>query len=577
MASERDIARAYSDFKVFLFLLWKHLGLPAPTPAQYEMADWLQNGPRDRGILAFRGVGKSWITSAYVIWRLWNDVELKVLVISASKDRADAFSIFSKRVLSEVAWLKHLAPDPRAGDRDSNFTWDVRGCAAAHAPSVKSVGITGQITGSRAGLIVCDDVEVLNNSETSTQRAKMLPRIAELGGAVITPVTGETVFLGTPQVEDSMYNHLHELEEPANVKFRVWPAQYPKNWKVTCPNLSPTWAARLESGEVQAGDPTDPLRFDDQELALRRIKYGAAGYALQFMLDTTLADEDRNPLKTRDFMVMDVGHKIGPDTITWSGDREYRMEHLPNMGLSNDSWQKPMFVDKQFSPWSGKVMYIDPSGRGKDQTGYCIVFSLHGNLFVKKWGGLKGGYDNETLAELCTMAIDAKVNSVIVEDNFGDGMYTQLLRPILSRLCAERWPQGEHNIGCEEEHVSGQKERRIIDSVEPVLVGHRVVIDTAVVKAALRDKSAIGDPNAGLKTGPYQLTRITFDRGSLKHDDIIEALGGAVRHFTQGMAQNAGLAAKEREIERNEKSLREFVEGIENKEPPAAGWHETVF
>ena len=66
------------DFKLFLQALWSQLDLPSPTRAQYAIADYLQNGPKRLQIQAFRGVGKSWITGAFVLWTLFNDPERKI-------------------------------------------------------------------------------------------------------------------------------------------------------------------------------------------------------------------------------------------------------------------------------------------------------------------------------------------------------------------------------------------------------------------------------------------------------------------------------------------------------------------
>jgi len=142
---------AKQDFRIFLLAIWVHLGLPAPTPIQYDIARFIQLGPKRMIVMAFRGVGKSWITSAFVCWLLLNNPQLKILVVSASKERSDAFSIFTKRLINEVPMLQHL----RAGEdqRDSNIAFDVGPATAAHAPSVKSIGITGQLTGSRADVI----------------------------------------------------------------------------------------------------------------------------------------------------------------------------------------------------------------------------------------------------------------------------------------------------------------------------------------------------------------------------------------------------------------------------------------
>ena len=81
-----------SDFRKFLFVIWKHLNLPDPTVVQYDIARKLQHGEKRMIIQAFRGVGKSWITSAYVVWLLYMNPQLNILVVSASKSRSDDFT-----------------------------------------------------------------------------------------------------------------------------------------------------------------------------------------------------------------------------------------------------------------------------------------------------------------------------------------------------------------------------------------------------------------------------------------------------------------------------------------------------
>jgi hypothetical protein len=210
---------ALKDFRVFMFMVWKHLGLPEPTESQYDIAHYLQHGPRRGVIEAFRGVGKSWITSAFVCWLLLRNPQLKILVVSASKERADAFSIFVKRLISEIPMLQHLAP--QAGQRDSVIAFDVGPATPDHSPSVKSVGITGQITGSRADVLIADDVEVPNNSSTQMMRDKLSEAVKEFD-AILKP-GGRIIYLGTPQTEMSLYNQLPER----GYEIRIWPALYP--------------------------------------------------------------------------------------------------------------------------------------------------------------------------------------------------------------------------------------------------------------------------------------------------------------------------------------------------------------
>lgn len=163
--------RVKEDFRVFLWVIWNHLGLPEPTQLQYDIALYLQHGPKRAIIEAFRGVGKSFVTSAFVLWLLLRHPQLKIMIISASKERADSFSIFTRRLIEEVPLLHHLRP--KTGQRDSVISFDVGPATADQAPSVKSVGITGQLTGSRADIIIADDVEIPSNSATQIQREKL--------------------------------------------------------------------------------------------------------------------------------------------------------------------------------------------------------------------------------------------------------------------------------------------------------------------------------------------------------------------------------------------------------------------
>jgi tRNA(Met) C34 N-acetyltransferase TmcA len=99
------------DFRNFLFVVWEHLGLPEPTPVQYDIAQYLQDHDEKRIVIeAFRGVGKSYITSAYACHQLLLDPEVKILVVSASKIRADDFSTFTMRLITEMPLLQHLMP-----------------------------------------------------------------------------------------------------------------------------------------------------------------------------------------------------------------------------------------------------------------------------------------------------------------------------------------------------------------------------------------------------------------------------------------------------------------------------------
>ena len=523
------------DFRNFLFLTWKHLNLPEPTPVQYDMAKYMQDSPRRCVIQAFRGVGKSWICSAFVCWKLLNDPDLKFLVVSASKNRADDFSTFTKRLINEMEILTHLTP--KENQRGSNVSFDVALAKPSHAPSVKSVGITGQLTGSRADFIISDDCESLNNSLTQSMRDKLSESIKEFE-AVLSP-NGKIMFLGTPQSEMSIYNELGVR----GYDTKIWTARRPEQSKLH--KYQNKLADFVISNTERSGDPVDPERFTDIDLKEREASYGRSGFALQFMLDTTLSDKERYPLKLSDFIVMDINPNIAPVSLAWAGSQEYACEDLPSVGFNGDKFYKPMFKSEQFADYKGSVMAIDPSGRGKDELGVAIVKQLGGNLYVLVCTGKSGGYSNDNLEWIAREARNHNVNHIIIESNFGDGMFTQLLKPVVNRF---------YPVNIEEVNHSKQKELRIIDTLEPLLNQHRLVISPQLI----RQDFDTTDANYQLF---HQITRITKDRGSLRNDDRLDVLSIACAYWVEQMAVDTDRQEKDHREELLNKELENFIEG----------------
>lgn len=543
------------DFKTFLFLVWTFLNLPEPTRSQYVMAEWLQTGPEKLVIEAFRGIGKSWVTAAYVCWLLYRDPQLKIMVVSASKTRADDFSTFTLRLIHELPFLQHLIP--KDGQRSSKISFDVGPSRADQSPSVKSVGITGQLTGSRADIIIADDIEVTNNSATQGMREKLKELTKEFS-AILKPLpTSRIIYLGTPQTEQSIYNSLPER----GYEIRIIPARYPTAAQRARygTRLAAYLQADLDGDERLSGRPVCS-RFTDDTLIEKMAEYGQAGFALQFMLDTSLADADRYPLKLSDMIVMDLDPKNAPVELAWANDPALVVQDVPLVGFDGDKAYRPMMISKDaWMPYTGSVMAIDPSGRGGDETGYAIVNILNGRLFLMDAGGFTGGYEDATLEALAYKAKEYSVNEVIVEPNFGDGMFLKIISPILNRIhpCKlTETPRAAH-----------QKERRIVDTIEPVLQGHRLVVDRRLMERDYKSTERLPPEMQNRYRLFFQLTRITRDRGSILKDDRLDALAWAIAYWTQAMARDVEKAAEQVRAEALEAELRKFLEHVVGKGP----------
>ena len=532
-----------SDFRYFLVLVWRHLTLPDPTPIQLDIASYMQHGSKRRIVEAFRGVGKSWMAAAYVLWLLRADPQKKIMVVSASKTRADDFTMFCIRLIREMPMLQCLEPD-RDEQRSAVNRFDVRPSIPDQSPSVKAVGIFGQLTGSRADLILADDVETPTTSWSVGMREKLLSAVGEFN-AILKP-GGEIMFLGTPQTEESIYNKLGQRA----YQVRIWPARYPKSFAKYGDALAPVIA---ELCQEQPGQPTDPGRFSEMDLLERETSYGRSAFALQFQLDTTLSDQERFPLKLADLMVLEVSDHA-PEKLVWSSGAEYRISDLPVVGFNGDYYHRPAYIHGDWLPFQGCVMFIDPSGRGLDETAYAVVAHLNGNLYLLESGAYREGYTEPVLQGLAAAAKRQKVNLILLEDQFGQGMLESLLKPYL---------QTQHPCTIETVRSNVQKERRIIAALEPVLNQHRLVVSRSVVEkdARSRDEEAVEKRLAYQLF--HQLTHLTVDRGCLAHDDRLDALAGAVQYWNESLAIDEDLAIKERRAELWDLELQAYMGDLE--------------
>jgi hypothetical protein len=582
---------AFESFPVFLAQVWHHLGLPEPTEAQYEIAHRLQHGadsvelelmteaealailnaPREDIIRAFRGIGKSYITAAFVLWRLMrNPRDEKVLVVSATSSKATEFVDQVKALIETMPLLSFL----RGGKRDQAWRFDVAGASNSQSHSVKAVGIFGQTTGSRATCIVADDIEIKDNSRTPEARQRLVDATRDFDAIAKTEHgKGDQFFLGTPQTEESIYNT--KVRDQGFSCYTI-PARWPtpekrKGYEIKREDgtkidiLAEYLKAKSARGVLRPGQITD-ARFGDEELAKQEAK-GKSFFALQYQLDTSLSDAERYPLKLSDLVVMPIGPHKAPIVVQWGRDKDRRnaRDDLPNLGFTGDQWWGPLFIDPEWRPYAGRVLYCDPAGRGGDELAWAIVYELNGTLYLPRVHGIAGDPE-KAMQQMAEEAKAHQVNVIEIEPNFGQGMFSAAFQPILQKV----WP-GDKKLerlvraegggftrqvlgqagGCtilESEWAKGQKEARILDTLEPVVTTHRLVVSEEVAQD---------------ETLCYQWTRLTRERNSLSHDDRIDAVAGAVAHFMRSMEGDQLQAAAEQLAHEKDAQVEEFLQLVD--------------
>jgi len=533
-----------ADFKLFLQALWGQLDLPSPTRAQYAIADYLQNGPKRLQIQAFRGVGKSWITGAFVLWTLFNDAEKKIMIISASKERADNMSIFLQKLIIETPWLTHLRP--KSDDaRWSRISFDVN-CSPHQAPSVKSVGITGQLTGSRADLMILDDIEVPGNSMTELMREKLLQLCTE-AESILTPKDDSRImFLGTPQTVFTVYRKLAER----NYRPFVWPARYPRKASNYEGLLAPQLQEDIDRG-VEPWDVTDD-RFDHEDLIEREAAMGRSNFLLQFMLDTSLSDAEKFPLKMADLIVTSVNPTKCPESIVWCSDPQNVIKDAPTVGLPGDYFYSPMQLQGEWLPYAETICSVDPSGRGSDETTAAYISQRNGFLYLHEMRAYKDGYSDNTLLDILKGCRKYKASTLLIESNFGDGIVGELFKKHIQNLTM--------NIGIEETRANVRKEDRIIDALEPILNQHRLVVDRSVIDWDYKSNPDEAPERRLLYMLFYQMSRMCREKGAVRHDDRIDCLAQGVKYFTDAFGISAQEEIKARKREEWNQMLEAFLE-----------------
>ena len=528
------------DFKLFLQALWGQLDLPSPTRAQYAIADYLQHGPKRLQIQAFRGVGKSWITGAFVLWTLFKDKERKIMIISASKERADNMSIFLQKLIIETPWLSHLRP--KADDsRWSRVSFDVN-CSPHQAPSVKSVGITGQLTGSRADLMILDDIEVPGNSLTEFMREKLLQLCTEAESILTPKQDSRIMYLGTPQTVFTVYRKLAER----SYKPFVWPARYPRSITKYEGLLAPQLEEDIDKGS-EPWDVTDE-RFSNDDLIDREASMGRSNFMLQFMLDTSLSDAEKFPLKCADLIVTSVNPTTAPEAVVWCSDPQNVIKDLPIVGLPGDYFYSPMQLQGIWEPYTETICSIDPSGRGADETAATYISQRNGFLYLHEMRAYRDGYTDKTLLDILKGCKKYGVTKLLIETNFGDGMISELFRKHLQ--------QTKQSIDIEEVRANVRKEDRIIDSLEPVLNQHRLIINRSVIEWDFNSNKEAAPEERLLYMLFYQMSRMCREKGAVRHDDRLDCLSQGVKYFTDALA----ISAQQSMIDRKREDWRDMEE-----------------
>jgi len=195
---------------------------------------------------------------------------------------------------------------------------------------------------------------------------------------------------------------------------------------------------------------------------------------------------------------------------------------------------------------------VDPSGRGKDETVAIILSQINGFLFIRDIFATQDGYSDNTLREILTRAKRYKATTCLIESNFGDGAIMELMKKHAVEM--------KVGLSFEEVRATTRKEDRIIDTLEPVLNQHRLIIDQRLIDWDSRSNGDMAPEERLPRMLMYQLTRMCREKGAVKHDDRVDALALGIKYFQDVLATSAKEAAIEQKRQTWNRMLTAFIE-----------------
>jgi len=505
-------------------------GNPNMNRIQADICLWLFGGPKYRMVEAQRGQAKTTLTAIYAVFRLIHNPSTRVLIFSAGGKMSKEIASFVIQIIKGLDFLWMLVPDENAGDRASVEAFDVHWFLKGvdKSPSVKCLGVDTNAQGSRADVLIADDIESMKNSRTVGSR-EVLEELTKEFESICAE--GDIIYLGTPQSAESIYNNL-----PARgYEIRIWPGRYPTEKEIETYGamLAPLIRRDIEkdpslqTGGGMNGDlgkPTCPEMFPEETLIEKEISMGKAKFQLQYMLNTALTDEERFPLKVHNLIVADFTTDQGPCLPVRSSDDRNRY-HSVCLG-NKFKMYRAVPNSYEYRPYDQAVMYIDPAGGGKnaDEMAYAVIKLIGAFVYIVDTGGVPGGYEEDKLQRLVEVAKRHSVKTVVIERNFGNGAHASMLKPLFAK---------DHPVTIEETWETGQKELRIIDTLEPLISSGRIVISPEVVEKDAESTEKYPVEVRSTYRLIHQMAMITRDKGALRHDDRLDALAGAVRYVVE--------------------------------------------
>lgn len=402
-------------------VIWNQMqGLSTP-PLHRGILGWLEMNwktkRREMLLLVFRDAGKSSLVGLFCAWLLMRDPNKRILVIAADDQLARKMVRNVKQIIESHPFTQHLVP-PKGARQWGAGQFTVRRSRALRDPSMLAKGLGANITGSRADIIICDDVEVPRTANTARKREELRQRLREIS-YVLTP-KGAQIYVGTPHARDSLYAERGPEGAPpflagfARLKLPIYTPDGQSRW---------------------------PERFPPEEIEKIRRHAGPAKFASQMLLEPT-SDKDG---------------RLNPDLIAYYDDElDYREAN--GAGILTLGGKRLVSVSCWWDPSFGRP-------DGGDRSALAAVFTdVDGRHYLHRLAYLTHDpkSDEDAATQLCrqvaAFARALYLPAVQVESN-GVGKF-------LPGLLRKTMTESETPCAVIERHSTRAKDARIIEAFD---------------------------------------------------------------------------------------------------------------
>ncbi len=455
-----------ANFPIFL-LIWNRLQNQSTPDIHLKMSYWLEKnwkqGKRHLLLMAFRSSGKSTITGLFCAWLFYTNPDLRILVIAADTALARKMVRNVKRIIERHPLTTSLKPEKADQWASDKFTINRK--KELRDPSMMAKGISSNITGSRADIVICDDVEVPNTCDSAEKRTELRERLHEIEYVLVAG--GTQIYIGTPHSYYTIYAEKPRKEIGEDYIF----LQGFNRLKIPVLDIEnkPAW----------------PEKYTIEDIERMKNQTGLAKFKSQMMLEPVNINEGR--LNPADLNIYDA--KLEYTEAAKQSILSIKGKKL----VSASAWWDPAFGSVKGDGSVLACVYTDEDGD----------YWLHHLEYIKNSINSREDEATAQCQKICNLVKNFYLPSVTIETN-GIGKF---LPAILRREL------GKAGYACSVIEVNSRqnKDIRILEAFDAVLAARALYVNKNVLKTPFLTEMQEWIP--GKSSG---------------HDDGLDAVAGAL-------------------------------------------------